>query len=1054
MGKFVGLSARIILSLILSGSQVVSFAQTYSFRNYNIDQGLPGKFVYTINQDPLGFIWLGTSKGIARFDGFSFYPVALSDTLSTAFPFTSITSSSGIIYYGYSDGRMFYVDDNSLKEITGAETFRINSIIEDNDGSIIYVSQSKGLFRVIRGEEGTLQKISSPSDDLLYCASITPEGDIILGTQQGVVLSRFRDNVLEKLYESPELRFNRVQAIAWQERYNRFILGTEDDGIYSGTLSGDSIIIGRITENEIINRSRVQSLYFDSGGNLWISTFGDGVFKILFSNDGNEISNIENFNADNGLAGNDVKTLFQDMEGNLFMGMFGDGLSILGSDAYSFYKPGNGNYDNSVIYLDETDEGLFVGTQSGYYLFDLNTRRVKGYTDLTSQIGPVRINLFHKYYDGSFLVGTDGKGVFHLDKRGKIARFYNSSNNSQNTINDINHEGDLVWIATNGGVILSNTKSLEYSVFTTYERLPHNKVNQIIIAGRGKVYIATEGNRLYTIDAVDGVQAGKAVIYGGTRNRFQSVAIDSQGKIWGATEGAGLYCFAGDTVWGINQAQGLYSNFCYSLLCDSKDNIWVGHEQGFSVYDQEMKQVRSFDEMFGGGADCNRNSIFETSGGLVTIGTTEGMLIYDRTKDQSRFVPPLTNILSVTINNVEYPYMPVYNLPYRSRYDIRVNYVGLYFSDPQKVWYKTRLDNYDEDWSDATFSRSAIYKLSDGEYHFSLLSFNFDGITDGITAGFDLNIRNPVWRTWWFLLSLFVFASGIVVLIVRIRDRAQRKVKMFLEEELAERTREVIIQKEEIELQNREITDSINYAQRIQASLLPPVSKLRDAFKGSFVFYRPRDIVSGDFYWFERIDEDRFIIVCADSTGHGVPGAFMSMIGSALIQEIVTRKEITRPSEVLSTLDREISKTLNQHVDDKSTSDGMDMVVCEFNQKTKMLRFASAMRPVIIVMGGEQYYIRGNKNSVGGESVTDKYFDDQEYFLKEDDSFYMFSDGLPDQFGGESGKKMKIARLKSLIDELKDVPMDEQYKIVSDFFDLWKGDLDQVDDVLLMGIRV
>ncbi|TFH35100.1 MAG: serine/threonine protein kinase, partial [Bacteroidia bacterium] len=390
----------------------------------------------------------------------------------------------------------------------------------------------------------------------------------------------------------------------------------------------------------------------------------------------------------------------------------------------------------------------------------------------------------------------------------------------------------------------------------------------------------------------------------------------------------------------------------------------------------------------------------------------------------------------------------------RKRYDISVNYAGLYFSDPEKVWYKTMLENYDNDWSDPVFSRETSYKLSDGNYRFNIVSYNYDGITDNNVVGFNINIKRPIWRMWWFIMVIFVIISGLVVMIVRIRERAQRRQNEYLESELGERTKVVISQKEEIELQNREITDSINYAQRIQASLLPPASKLAEAFNGSFVFFRPRDIVSGDFYWFEEIDQDRYIIICADSTGHGVPGAFMSMIGSALLQEIVGRKDITRPSEVLSTLDREISKTLNQNIDDKSTTDGMDMVVCEFNKRTKMLRFASAMRPLIIVMDGEQYYIRGNKNSIGGENSSDKYFDDQEYYLKDNDSFYMFSDGLPDQFGGELGKKMKIARLKGLIDDIKDQPMEEQFSKVSDYFDKWKGDLDQVDDVLLMGIRV
>ncbi|MDX2413642.1 MAG: SpoIIE family protein phosphatase, partial [Bacteroidales bacterium] len=422
--------------------------------------------------------------------------------------------------------------------------------------------------------------------------------------------------------------------------------------------------------------------------------------------------------------------------------------------------------------------------------------------------------------------------------------------------------------------------------------------------------------------------------------------------------------------------------------------------------------------------------------------------------DQSRLIPPSTNIISVTIGDKEYPFLPSYTLPYKLRYTINIKYSGLFYSDPGKVYYKYKLDNYDDEWSDSYTGRELGYKLSDGEYRFNIISYNYDGVTDNNITSFDLLIKKPIWRLWWFIGIIILVAALTITIIFRIRERAQKKVKEYLEAELKERTREVVIQKEEIEYQNREITDSINYAQRIQAGMLPATNKLEETFEGAFTFYRPRDIVSGDFYWFDKVSEDRFILVCADSTGHGVPGAFMSMIGSTLIQEIVHRKEVTRPSQILSNLDRQISSTLNQGEGEDSTSDGMDIIVCEFNLKTGLFRFASAMRPVIIVMDGEQYYIRGNKNSIGGDRVTEKYFDDQEYFLKKGDSVYLFSDGYPDQFGGPLGKKLKILRMKNLIESLKDLPMDKQYSVVSEFFDEWKGELEQVDDVLLMGVQI
>jgi serine phosphatase RsbU (regulator of sigma subunit) len=303
-------------------------------------------------------------------------------------------------------------------------------------------------------------------------------------------------------------------------------------------------------------------------------------------------------------------------------------------------------------------------------------------------------------------------------------------------------------------------------------------------------------------------------------------------------------------------------------------------------------------------------------------------------------------------------------------------------------------------------------------------------------------------------LSVFALIAGGFLLILKQREKEQKKVQEYLENELDARTSIVLKQKGEIELQNIEITDSINYAKRIQTSILPDFSRVQETFSDAFLFFRPRDIVSGDFYWFDKIDDDRFMLVCADSTGHGVPGAFMSMIGSTLLQDIVTRQHVYKPSEILTRLDKQIFSTLNQNVELGVSNDGMDVVICEINAKTRHIQFASAMRPVILVMDNEPYYIKGNRSSVGGESVIEKYFDDQEYYLNAGDTIYMFSDGLPDQFGGTDGKKMKIGRLKKLIEDVSNLNMSGQKEVITKFYDEWKGNHDQVDDVMLIGIRL
>ena len=416
-------------------------------------------------------------------------------------------------------------------------------------------------------------------------------------------------------------------------------------------------------------------------------------------------------------------------------------------------------------------------------------------------------------------------------------------------------------------------------------------------------------------------------------------------------------------------------------------------------------------------------------------------------------IPPFNNITSIIINDSVYAYQPSFELPYK-KYRITINYSGISFASPDKVYYSTYLENFDPGWSKMSLTREASYSLSTGKYKFNLISVNENGFSQGVPVTFDIMIHLPWWKTWWAIIAEISIIAGIVILIIRERDKAQKKIQEYLEKELAARTSVVMKQKGEIELQNIEITDSINYAKRIQTSILPDINKLKESFKDAFILFHPRDIVSGDFYWFDKLEDDKFILVCADSTGHGVPGAFMSMIGSTLLQDIVTRKRISKPSEILSLLDKQIFSTLNQNVELGVSNDGMDMVVCEFSISTRHIRFASAMRPVILVLDGESFYIKGNRSSVGGESVIEKFFDDQEYYLKEGDTIYLFSDGLPDQFGGTDGKKMKIARLKRIIEQVSKLPMEEQKDAMSKFFFDWKGNYDQVDDILLIGVKV
>ena len=260
-------------------------------------------------------------------------------------------------------------------------------------------------------------------------------------------------------------------------------------------------------------------------------------------------------------------------------------------------------------------------------------------------------------------------------------------------------------------------------------------------------------------------------------------------------------------------------------------------------------------------------------------------------------------------------------------------------------------------------------------------------------------------------------------------------------------------QKAIVEEKNKDITDSINYAQKIQEAILPPKELKKEMFPEGFVLFKPRDIVSGDFYWFANKNGKR-IIAAVDCTGHGVPGAFMSMIGNTFLTEIVEGRGITSPAEILSEMRFQVIKALKQSGEQSDSKDGMDMALLCFDENNNSVEFAGANNTLWLIRNGECIAYKPDKRPVGyyrGEGLP---FTNHSIVCKPGDTFYIFTDGYADQFGGSEGKKLKYKPFKEILLSIQDKSMEEQEQILSKRFDEWKGSLDQVDDVLIIGIRI
>ncbi|MES2140033.1 MAG: SpoIIE family protein phosphatase [Bacteroidota bacterium] len=261
---------------------------------------------------------------------------------------------------------------------------------------------------------------------------------------------------------------------------------------------------------------------------------------------------------------------------------------------------------------------------------------------------------------------------------------------------------------------------------------------------------------------------------------------------------------------------------------------------------------------------------------------------------------------------------------------------------------------------------------------------------------------------------------------------------------------EINFQKKVMEEKNKGITDSINYAKLIQEAILPPKELKYRLFPDAFVLFQPKDIVSGDFYWFTEKNKKK-LIATVDCTGHGVPGAFMSMIGNALLNEIINEKGITSPSEILMQLRVNIIDSLKQK--DGQNKDGMDISILCFDEQMNTVEFAGANNPLWLIRNGEIQEIKADKQPIGLHYGESKPFSNHVINLLKNDSLYIFTDGYADQFGGHGGKKFKYKQLQNILLSIQDKPMIEQEKVLIEKMSDWKGDLEQVDDILIIGVR-
>ena len=417
---------------------------------------------------------------------------------------------------------------------------------------------------------------------------------------------------------------------------------------------------------------------------------------------------------------------------------------------------------------------------------------------------------------------------------------------------------------------------------------------------------------------------------------------------------------------------------------------------------------------------------------------------------------------------------------------LRYQYNSLSFEFSAQYHYKSDqnvysyfLTGFDEKWTDWSPETKAMYtNLPEGKYTFKVKAKNVYGQISNISE-YSFVIKAPWYRTVWaYMLYVFVGLLIFWELLLLYTRRLKRIIKLRTaevvaqKEQIIEQKNEVEEQRKQLEYKNESITASINYARRLQRAILPEENLLQEHLKDYFILYKPKDIVSGDFYWVDHLNgipgRDISLFAAVDCTGHGVPGAFVSVVGNSSLNRAVKEFGLSKPSEILEKLNELVVETLSKG--DEEVQDGMDISLCAIDYNKMILQFAGAHNSAYLVRqaldpeevglnGNGNYFsdnlveIKANKQPVGFFEYREA-FQNNEIKLKKGDCIYLFSDGFADQFGGPKGKKYNYYRFKEFLSNIHKFPMNKQKRLLDEEFENWRGEEEQIDDVIVFGVRV
>ncbi len=1071
--------------------------------HYGPEDGLSQISVNSIIQDSYGFLWIATQDGLNKYDGYDFdiYRHQPSDpsSLSNGNVRSVIEDRDGNIWAGTQDGlnkldrstNSFIIYRHEPGNSSSLSDNDIYFVFEDGKG-IIWLKTAIGIdrfdpvteeFSNYKHYHGEPEYFQGPESFTIFEDS---QGRLWIGSWDGLLYFDRLAKRFTRYNHEPDkpqsISNNNVRCIMESSK-GQFLIGTADGlNIFDRKeeLFHSYYIDMPGPGSSLFNT--INSIVEDDFGNIWVGTDG-GLF--IFSVEDGLFTPFSGRMLSRPFFDREVSVVFEDRSNNIWAGTLGGLYMIDSKSKFGVFRihdylpeaPTPARFIASVFQA--TSDDIWLGTWgAGLFLTNRATGKIIHYSSnsplVSRRISNDFVHVIFSDSQGRILIGTrDGMDIYNSALQ-SFEPYCPSADNQKcsvfrsNRIYSIFEDSDsILWVGS-----LNGLHSFKDGVLKSYYHDQHDstsisssQVRDIFECQNGYIWLATTFglNRFdkSTDEFSHYIRNPDKGRFSLSNNELTCVHEDSKGNLWiGSVAGLNRFFPETGSFMVFSEMEGLPNNLIYDILEDNDGNLWLSTNNGLSRLNTDEFEITNYDVADGlQSYEFNLGASFKSETGEMFFGGINGLnWFYPDSLRINQKIPPLAitsfEVASAEGNRKIFPEGKKEIILQHYDNSFTIEFSALDYTRPAKNRYAYMLEGLDDKWIYTGNRRLVSFSgIAHGTYYFRIKGSNNDNVWNEEGNSIRIVILTPWWKSpfAYFLSTILV---GVLLYLLIFYSTRKLRIANYLLREKEIASEKISVQKEQLALKNRNITDSINYARRIQLAMMPTSQHLRKIFNNSFVFYSPKDIVSGDFYWVNQRNDKVFIAVI-DCTGHGVPGAFMSIIGYELLRNIINVKGVEKPSDILNELNVDFSEIFGSGDDNDYTfRDGMDIGFCVVDKRKGILEFSGAFSPLYLIRDKSIIEVKGNRFSVGlMQDLIDQPFDNNVIKLEKEDVFYLFSDGYSDQFGGEEGKKYKYRRFRHLLLNIHNMPPKEQERLLGQSINQWMGDHEQVDDILIIGVK-